>query len=204
MPQKFPLDWPVGYARTKKPRRSKFVNPTLGKTVGNIIEEIVRLNNNGHVSRIKIKDNIFISTNIPLRNDGMPRADYYRSNVEDKGVAVYFKKGDQDVVLCCDKWDSVEQNLHAIYKTIEAIRSVERWGVSDFIEKSFAGFTALPAAEPWYSVLGFGRHPSNFAQVQPVYRHLVKQCHPDADGGSTEKFQRLQQAYEEAKRYFGV
>jgi hypothetical protein len=131
-----------------------------------------------------------------------------RSQISDKGVAVYFKKGETDVVLCCDKWDTVESNLHAIYLTIEALRSVDRWGVSDFLSRSFTGFKALtagPGARPWYEVFGYQDPPAQtedkYIAVETYYKRLVKIHHPDA-GGSTEKFQELASAWRAAQNYF--
>lgn len=195
--QRYPLQWPVGYPRADRPKRSAFKNPTLGKTVDLVIREVARLVGEFYPSRMELN----ISSNVPLRNDGLPRADYLRSNIKDKGVAVYFKYNDKDVVMCCDKWDTVESNLHAIYLSIEALRSIDRWGVSDFIDRSFTGFKALPETTVinWREVLC---HPKTFKEAQDIYRSLAKTRHPDTIGGSSEKFHELNEAYEQAKIYF--
>lgn len=203
--QRYPLQWPVGYPRTERPSRSAFKNPTLGKSVINILAEINRLNNRVANSSIGAIDTT-ISSNVPLRNDGLPRADYFRSQIFDKGVAVYFKYKGKDVVMCCDKWDTVESNLHAVYLSIEALRSVERWGVSDFLERSFTGFKALPPGpepRPWWKVLGMEKPPSSFETCKECYRMLVKVAHPDALG-SEDQFRELNEAYQSAKKYFHV
>lgn len=151
---------------------------------------------------------VTLSTNVPLRNDGLPRADYFRSQIHDKGVAVYFKSKGVDVVLCCDKWDTVESNLHAIYLTIEALRAVERWGVSDFLSRSFTGFKALPAGpapKKWFTFFGWTDYPAitedNYERAEEEYKRLAKELHPDR-GGSTEKFQELVSAWKAAQNYF--
>lgn len=204
--QKYPLDWPVGYPRTKTPKRSSFKNPTLGRSVQNIIDEVNRLQN-GFTSRLM--PDVVISSNVPLRNDGLPRADYMKSNMQDKGVAVYFKKDDEPVVLCCDQYDTVESNLHAIYKSIEALRAIDRWGVSDFLKRSFTGFKALAEStskRDWHVVLGFPSYskPASFAHAETNYKIVAKKAHPDVTGGSVEAFQELQEAFQEAKKYFGM
>jgi hypothetical protein len=201
MAQKFPLEWPVGYPRTTNRERSKFKNPTLDRTVKNIVAEIGRL-----IGDRWGRNNEFItiSSNVPLRIDGYPRADYLRSNITDRGVAVYFKHDGNDVVMCCDKYDTIESNMHAIYKSIEALRSIDRWGVSDFMKRSFTGFKALPEQNdvtPWYKVLCFKNAPSDFKTVRDQYLQLVKLSHPDA-GGSTQKTQELNEAYQQAKNYY--
>jgi hypothetical protein len=203
--QKYPLDWPIGYPRTQSPGRSSFKNPTLDKTIKNLVDEVSRLLYGRVYTRTDVQ--VVISSNIPLRNDGFPRADYMKSVIRDKGVAIYFKKGDADVVLCCDKWDTVESNLHSVYKTIEALRSVERWGVSDFIQRSFTGFKALPAPEisnQWWQVLGMISMPKAYYEAVYAYRDACKMHHPDVKGGSVEKFQQINNALGEAKKYFQV
>lgn len=201
--QKYPLDWPVGYPRTDKPQRSAFKNPTLGNSVQNILEEVNRLN--GWNSRYSTKHvDCVISSNVPLRDDGMPRADYLRSSLykNDKGVAVYFKHNKTDIVICCDRWDTVESNMHAIYKTIEAMRSIDRWGVSDFIQRSFTGFKALPSFE-WWKSLEFSERPTYYDDVVARYRQLAKIYHPDMSTGSADKMHVINFALQEAKKYFG-
>lgn len=49
----------------------------------------------------------------------------------------------------------------------------------------------------WYEVLGV-RPDSTIPQRQKAYRSLAQRLHPDKPGGSTEKFQELQQAKREA------
>ncbi len=48
-------------------------------------------------------------------------------------------------------------NIQAIRKTIEAMRGLERWGVSDMLQRTFSGFKALPdqtgiGKEAWWIV----------------------------------------------------
>lgn len=205
--QRYPLQWPVGYPRTQRPARSLFKNPTLGIAVLQVIHEINRLNGkvfNGSYAHI----DTVISSNVPLRNDGLPRADYMRSQITDKGVAVYFKYNDKDIVMCCDKWDTVESNMRAIALSIESLRAIERWGVSDFITRSFTGFKALPAApgsaRSWYDVMGFTEPPRGFDHVLAHYKKMRIDLHPDKPGGSKEAFQDMLNAFEEAKKFYNV
>lgn len=153
---------------------------------------------------------IVLSTNIELRQDGLPYANMRQP--EDKGVAVYFMfKGDQ-MVICCDEWNKIEHNLWAVAKTIEAMRAIERWGVSDFMKRSFSGFTALPPASStgqkrkWWQVLGYQQEPGkavwDWAGIEASYKSIAKKVHPDVVGGSTEKFQELADAFDEAKKIY--
>ena len=204
--QKYPLEWPVGYPRTSSPKRSSFKNPTLGRSVQNIINEVNRLQNGS--ASYRRQPEVVISTNVPLRNDGFPRADYMKSIIHDKGVAVYFKKDDDQVVLCCDQYNTVESNLHAVYKSIEALRAIDRWGVSDFLKRSFSGFKALPEStttNKWWVVLGFPEYskPGSFASAETNYKLIRKKAHPDT-GGTDAAFTELNTAFEQCKKYFGM
>jgi len=53
----------------------------------------------------------------------------------------------------------------------------------------------------FFRFLGFEQIPSGPEEVKARYRALAKQMHPDV-GGSAEDFQKLQQAAEQAMKYF--
>jgi hypothetical protein len=203
--EKYPLCWPVGYPREQRPSRSRFGNNPFGKTRDEIFKQL-RL-----MLSWKDRENVILSTNIPLKNDGYPYANY--KQLSDKGVAVYFRYQNTDTVICCDKWDKIEDNLWAVAKTIESMRAIDRWGVSDFMKRSFTGFNALPPKQPdkpkreWWQVMTYSQKPGNaswdWAGVEAQYKSLAKQRHPDVVGGSVEQFQELSNAFAEAKKYYG-
>ena len=68
-----------------------------------------------------------ISTNLKLRLDGLPRSD--QATPADPGVAVYFELDGKTIVLACDKWNRVADNIYAIAKHVDALRGQDRWGV---------------------------------------------------------------------------
>lgn len=140
---------------------------------------------------------IVISSGVPLRYDGLPDGNK-KSSVSDPGVAVYFIYQNEQVVFACDKWNSVDDNLQAIRKAIEAFRGLERWGVSDLIKRSFHGMSALPestSGNNWWQILGVQKTASK-DEIKAAYRNLSTICHPDS-GGSNEKFLSLTQAYQQ-------
>jgi len=53
--------------------------------------------------------NIIISTNLALRNDGLPRAN--QKMPDDAGVAVYFTLKNEQKCFPCYKWDRDEVTL---------------------------------------------------------------------------------------------
>lgn len=66
--------------------------------------------------------NLVISTNIPLRKDGLPLAN--QRKLDDPGVAVYFTHKGKQMCFACDRWKTVEDNMQAVAKTIDAIRGI--------------------------------------------------------------------------------
>lgn len=75
--EKFPLHWPAGYKRTLQRSKSQF-KQTMEKSQQFLHKELERL---------KASD-IIVSSNIPVRNDGMFYADWMRKKIDDPGVAV--------------------------------------------------------------------------------------------------------------------
>jgi len=180
----YPLSWPVGWERTpaRKRRNSSFAQRSLASARAFVLDEV----------RLLRGRNVVISTNVSLRNDGLPRSG--QKAPEDPGVAIYFALQDQPKALACDRWTRVEDNLWAIGKHIEAIRGQERWGVGT-VQQAFMGYDALPApTADWWVVLGVERDAGEDV-ILSAYRALARKTHPDA-GGSEAEFIRVQAAYE--------
>lgn len=203
--QRYPLDWPIGTKRSPlgsyKPK-PLFKSVTLTVAVDLIESEVRKLKGVNSLG----ETDLIISTNVPLRNDGYPRADYQRSVITDSGVAVYFKHDREDVVLCCDKWRTIEDNLKAIAVTIEDMRRIERNGVSDFIKRSFQGFKQLSSASrPWWVIFNWPQIPNptpgNYDVVRASYRTMARLSHPD-NGGNQTRMQEINAAWSEAEKYF--
>jgi hypothetical protein len=135
MVEAHPLAWPSGKPRTHNPQRSRF-DVSLATARDALLHEIRLLGGTLPV----------LSTNIPLRNDGLPYANHRQP--DDKGVAVYFTLKGQQMCFCCDRWDVVADNVQAVRKTIEALRGIERWGTGDMVQQAFTGFVALPSNSP--------------------------------------------------------
>lgn len=141
-----------------------------------------------------------VSTNVPLRRDGLPLASAKR--IDDPAAAVYFTYKDRQTCFACDRWNKVEDNIWAIAKTIEAMRGISRWGTGDMLDAAFSGFTALPppGAFDWRSELTVdGLTPETREGAERAYRHKAKMLHPDIPGGSAEAMARLNRAIEMAR-----
>lgn len=194
MIEAFPLQWPAGYPRTKFPSRARF-QARFGQSVVGILHEIRLLGGTLPI----------ISTNVPLRRDGLPYSG--QAEPHDSGAAIYFTWKKRQVVLACDRWDWVTDNLRAVEKAIEAMRGLDRWGVSDMLDRAFAGFAALPAPESeskkqWTEILGVDPRDS-LEVIETMYRSKAKRAHPDA-GGSVIAMAALNAAIEEARKAKGT
>lgn len=163
----YPLHWPDGWPRAKYPEKSNF-KTKFAKARDNLVREL----------RLMGAKYAVVSTNVPLKRDGLPYANF--KALKDKGVAVYFEYKRKSMTFACDRWDSVTDNVQAIRKTIEALRDIERWGASDMMEKAFSGFEALPppVGDEWWSVLEVKPSDSK-SIIKDAYREKVKMFHPD-------------------------
>ena len=209
----YPLSWPAGVPRTKNRESSRFhtttrqhspTNPdfswkrkadlTLARTRDELLVEIQRLGGT----------QVVLSTNVELRNDGLPYSN--RRKPDDPGAAVYFQRKGKPMAFACDKWDDVPDNLRAITKTIEALRGIERWGASDMVERAFSGFQALPSAPQkrnWWDVLKVGSNERDIDKIANKRNQLAFDNHPDR-GGSNERMAEINAAYAEAVYHLGA
>lgn len=195
----YPLTWPIGYKRTDKHRRkdSRFQQtPEAAQT-------FLRT----EVSRLPGK-NLIVSTNIPLRKDGYLYADMMKSKIDDPGAAIYFEYKAKQISMCCDQYERPWENIYALGKGIESLRGMDRWGVSDFLERAFTGFAALPEVitlnqKSIWQILGLNEKPGSAIIVHQAYKQQSKKVHPDT-GGSVEAFHELQVAYEQALSHFNI
>lgn len=185
----YPLSWPTGWERNRANRGySNFGQHSLAECSKKILDEV----------RLMPGLACVISTNVELRLDGLPRSN--QRTPADPGAAVYFQYRKKPIVFACDRWRTVEENLWAIAKHLEALRGQERWGVGN-LEQAFQGYLALPAPESWWQVLGIAPAASE-DDIRTAYRELAKQTHPDA-GGDQDKFVRVQAAYDAAMKAKG-
>lgn len=193
MSEAFPLHWPEGRKRTVPYRRQRSRFKTgFGMAVRTVIAELGRLG----------AKNSVVSTNVPVRRDGLPLASAKR--VDDPGVAVYFRYKDHPMVFACDRWDRAEDNIWAVAKTIEALRGIERWGSGDMTDTAFSGFQALPppgstSKRPWRKVLMLNELNNLIVGAEAAYRALARERHPDC-GGSADQMAELNAAIADARK----
>lgn len=191
----YPLQWPVGRDRTRQfSREVARFNTTFARARDEIVRNVALLT--GTQLRWMKGNDVIVSTNIPVRGDGLPYATFRKP--DDPGVAVYFDYKGKQMSFACDRWTRIEDNMQAIAKTIEALRGIARWGTGDMMQAAFTGFTALPspdAQRPWWEVLGLSRAASHEV-IEGRYRELRSSTHPDR-GGSTNQFRAVQNAWQQ-------
>lgn len=200
MSQAYPLLWPVGHLRRDAARRmrSRFGKWNAKPTVASSVDELL------HEMRLFGATRVVISSNVVLRNDGLPRSG--QAEPKDPGAAVYFRKADQDLVIACDTFDKVGCNLKALARTVNAWRQMERDGCGDMLQRTYVSFKALPqnaAPSDWRTVLGVPAGCS-WQTVVFAWRSLCKRWHPDVPGGDRHRFDAVQEAYQQAQKEFGA
>lgn len=183
MTEAYPLHWPPGRGRTKRPERSRF-NATFTAARDELFNELRLMG-----ARLPV-----LSTNITLRRDGLPYAN--QPEPDDTGVAVYFTRTGKQMAFSCDRWDRTRDNIQAIRHTIAALRGLERWGTGEMVEAAFTGFEALPPPT-WRGDLGL-EDGATIDDAERSYRSRARTAHPDA-GGSEEAMARLNGAIQSAR-----
>ncbi|TPV97321.1 MAG: J domain-containing protein [Myxococcales bacterium FL481] len=204
----YPLTWPADRPRTPddERQRARFSMSSTRyntntrqsyttRTQVSVHEGTTRLL--GQLSRLGVEHEPIISTNLKVTLKGRPRSG--QRIPSDPGVAVYFRWGDLDYVMACDRWDRIEDNLAAIAAHIDALRRVERYGVVDARE-AFSGFKALPETgsatlsdPPWWETLDVHRRATE-KEIRWAFRLLARTHHPDTPTGDREQFDRLVRA----------
>jgi hypothetical protein len=199
MYEAYPLHWPAGYKRTETNLRKD----SAFKQTMSTAQKFLR----AELERLEAID-LIVSTNIPVRKtDGGFYADWMHRKMDDPGVAIYFKKNKKQISMCCDQYNTVHENIYALAKGIEAIRGITRWGVSDFIERAFTGFLALPettdAGEEIWKTLQLPGKPRDKEFVEEHFKKLAKKYHPDIPvTGDSNRFAIINDAYQKALKFF--
>lgn len=189
----YPLQWPIGRKRTSRYNRKAdpFKMPG-GKIRADLAKELHMMGS----------DDFVISSNLMVRLDGLPFSN--QKTPEDPGIALYFNRKGVNICISCDQYASVDANIRAIGKTVEAIRGIERWGTEEMMDAAFSGFKALPSgpgtiaypSQTWWEILQVAPNTRKEG-IKAAFLKLAHENHPDK-GGNSETFKRITKAYEEA------
>lgn len=207
-----PLCWPPGKPRTpdgdRKQGRFGKRNSSGGRLKGlsvaegrqRVLDSLDRFTRTGQAYRVP-QDTIIISSDLALRNDGLPRSG--QREPDDPGIAVYFNLDGQQQCIPCDVYTRIADNLAAAADCLESLRTLERHDAG-LMRAAFTGFAQLASpgamgAPHWRAVLHTDSNDP--AEVKQAYRRAQRAAHPDR-GGSSELFHRVQQAWEQAQEEF--
>ena len=179
----YPLHWPEGWSRSKRPSKSQF-KTSLSGSLNNVNKSLEMFaKDSGH----KI-ENVLISSNVTL---GQQRPN-------DAGVAVYFSWDGISTCIAVDRYATCEENLQAIHHCIEAERVKLRHGGINLVRAAFRGYAALPpgtggrSVEDWRKVFDVTEAIHNstgaLAHVEKRYKQLAAKYHPDKPGGDPVEF----------------
>lgn len=209
----YPLCWPAGWRRTSAQQRTraKFHRmadhnhnaPGSGSayktrvdlTVEQAVDRVMR-----ELGALRVDEaTVVISSNLELRRDGWPRSG--QRAPADPGAAVYWavRKTQKTRCIAIDTYDRVQDNMAAIAGTLAAMRAIDRYGGAEILDRAFTGFTALPAPEQWWQVLGL-TSKATLAEIDDAYRVLALRHHPDR-GGNTGEMARINRARDDGYRY---
>jgi hypothetical protein len=193
-----PLDrWPG--VQTKARRDASF-RATYSQTLGLLESELSKLSAKQIVIQVEGLTLEYI------RNDGWPRAG--KNGHCGPGVIVSFESPKGSISMPCDQFRDWQDNIRAIAKSLEALRMVDRYGVTKGNEQ-YRGWTRLEAPKS-----GNMTREQGIVFLASLYRSPVEDMarlsvqdfkticriakienHPD-HGGSHEIFVRIGQAEE--------
>lgn len=192
--------WPGELTPTYRRKRAAF-SASLSSTRQVLATELKALRCTTMVTEVALE------TEGMWRLDGRPRT---TARLEHPGVVMSLPSTKVGPLrYATDAFTTWDANLRAIALGLEALRKVERYGITRRGEQ-YMGFQALPPGRPMpggsmdvntaYTVVaeaaGVGtqtvRH-ANPDALRDLYRRASRRVHPDS-GGSTEDFQRLQEA----------
>ena len=169
---------------TRTPRLSQFkVSP--GRTQDDLRGELAAIGVRSCVIQADLDES-------DIRLDGMPRAS---ARFRSERVVVSFEHPQQGAVsFPCGTYARFWHNVRAVVKTLEALRAVNRYGVTQRAEQ-YTGWRQLPPSgssivlAPFVSVEAAARF-----LLKSVYDAAARKAHPDVAGGSDALMARVNAA----------
>lgn len=187
------LDWPDGQERTPPGERESYPHGfkvSRSKAFDSIKRELERMN----------AAEIDVDT-AALHTQQAPHRPYKDRTPDDPGVVARFKKDGKQYVYPMDRWDNLRDNARAIALTLEAKRSLIRYGV-ETLESEFQAHAlppgdgssaeavepAGPEPKPAHEVLGVDPD-ANERLIKVAFEEQIKEKHSDQGGTDKETVQ---------------
>jgi hypothetical protein len=166
--------------------RSRFQAP-LSKTVRQLATELRALNAKHIVLELDLRER-------DIRLDGFPRADAHTGS---PAVVLSFESKYGPLRYATGEYDDWRDNLRAITLSMEALRAVDRYGVSKRGEQ-YRGWKALPpaATDPADAIQSVTQARAYLDERWGGdVRRALMETHPDR-GGDGDEFRKVQRARE--------
>lgn len=186
---------PMEDPKKHRSRRSAAFRSTWVKTLNLIEYEIGRLQAREVVIEAGYRSD-------QIRNDGWP---YSKACPTHPAARLSFTTRGKPMAFPCDTYDNIDDNLRAIALTLESLRAIDRYGVTQDAEQ-YKGWTALPAPRTGamtrdeaarflvaHGSIHVSADNTDLEAVRRAYRNAAKSLHPDA-GGTAEQFNHLREA----------
>lgn len=145
-----------------------------------------------------------------LRNDGWP---FSNAEPSGPGLILSFRTKDGPLSFPCDRYQHFDDNLRAIALSLQALRAVDRYGVTKRAEQ-YSGWKRIEAAplagfaskEDAAAFILNSSDPGSVPEAvrsevvsdgqlrQKIYHRAARRLNPDAATGNHELFVKLQQA----------
>lgn len=152
-----------------------------------------------------------------IRLDGKVRAN--ARPAEHPGVIITFDSNFGPLSYPCDAFDDWQDNVRAIALSLEALRKVDRYGVSRRGEQ-YSGWGKLPPAGGTTATMGartaaeilvdqeqLEGDPDDLLEhweaARLTYRHAARNAHPDRHGGDGRRMALVNQARDVLARHHG-
>jgi len=186
--------WPK--SPTKERKRAPFKSP-YNKTI-DLLE--------GELAHLGVREAIIEADceRSEIRLDGHLRSG---AKLRGPGVVLRFESKAGAMTFPCDTFSEWPDNIRAIALALEALRKVDRYGVTSSGEQ-YRGWLGLPdksqtgafadeaAALQWLeqTVGVFSSRPWDSATIASVRKAGIMRCHPDRNGGNQGTWKLWQQA----------
>lgn len=193
-------------APANRPRKRSQFKATWMKTLDLLEYELAQLG----AKDIVVQAGFALSE---IRNDGWPRGG---AKAKHPAVVLSFRdrKGNP-LSFPCDSYDRYEDNLRAIGLSLEALRAVNRYGVTKGHEQ-YQGFAQLSAppdpkkwsvedAAEWMAQRSHSRTSAilgDYNELNQAYRVAASRLHPDRNPDMRADWDRLQEAKALLDAYF--
>lgn len=205
-----PIDvWPGKRTPSYQRKRAPFKG-SWSRTLDELDRELRHLGAKNVVFRLDVDER-------HLRLDGQLRAD---ARPKDSGVLLEFiagaRTGSPRLVFRCDRFSYWQDNLLAIALGLEALRKVDRYGITDASDQ-YAGFKALPSgtaptltteAAAGIIAAASGDDPvavlRDIATAKTAVRSARFKTHPDRNGGERDAYDRVDAAARVLSSAYGV